>query len=75
MPVDTRQRLAADSRIAKFNVGTELRMAFGEALRGSIRNQPDVFDRVKLLEPVIDPIKQATKKVISQLYHPLEVVE
>jgi fructose-bisphosphate aldolase class II len=33
VPVAQRTHLATTSRICKFNIGTELRMAFGQALR------------------------------------------
>ncbi len=70
IPVATRQKLARETRVAKFNIGTELRMAFGTALRKSLRDQPDVFDRNALLAPVIEPVKQATIEVISALWRP-----
>ncbi|MGJ8527266.1 class II fructose-bisphosphate aldolase [Maritalea sp.] len=65
IPVDVRQMLAKTSRVSKFNIGTELRMAFGEALRKSVTDQPDKFDRVALLEPTIQPVREATKTVIT----------
>ncbi|MEX0345986.1 MAG: class II fructose-bisphosphate aldolase [Rhizobiaceae bacterium] len=70
IPVETRQRLARETRVAKFNIGTELRMAFGNALRKSLADQPDVFDRNALLSPVIAPVRQATAEVISALWRP-----
>jgi len=65
IPVNVRSELARNSRVAKFNIGTELRMAFGNALRRSVSEQPDTFDRVSLLFPTIEPVKKATKSVIS----------
>ena len=56
--------------MAKFNVGTELRMAFGAALRQSLADQEGVFDRNALLSPVIEPVKHATIRVIDALYNP-----
>ncbi len=70
IPVETRQRLARESRVAKFNIGTELRMAFGNALRKSVSDHPDVFDRNALLAPTIEPVRQATIEVISALHKP-----
>ncbi len=70
IPVETRQKLARETRVAKFNIGTELRMAFGNALRTSLADQPDVFDRNALLSPVIAPVRQATAEVISALWQP-----
>lgn len=67
IPEETRIRLARESRVCKFNVGTELRMAFGESLRRSVADQPDTFDRVGLLTPTIDAVKQATKDVIRPI--------
>jgi len=65
--VETRRRLARESRICKFNIGTELRMAFGHALRQSLADNPDSFDRVTLLSPTIEAVKRATIDVISAL--------
>lgn len=67
IPEETRIRLARDSRVCKFNVGTELRMAFGAALRRSVTDQPDSFDRVSLLNPTIEPVKNATIEVIRAI--------
>jgi fructose-bisphosphate aldolase class II len=67
IPVETRQRLARESRVCKFNIGTELRMAFGHALRRSLADNPDSFDRVTLLSPTIEAVKRATIDVISAL--------
>jgi fructose-bisphosphate aldolase class II len=70
VPVAMRQKLAASSRICKFNIGTELRMAFGQALRHSLNSQPDVFDRNSLLIPTIAPVRKVAINVISQLRFP-----
>jgi fructose-bisphosphate aldolase class II len=68
IPLDVRRNLATNSRVAKFNIGTELRMAFGHALRNSIETQPTIFDRNALLAPTVDPVKQAAITVITNLY-------
>ena len=70
IPVKTRQKLARETRVTKFNIGTELRMAFGAALRKSVVEKPDTFDRNALLSPTIGPVKQATIEVISALKNP-----
>ena len=67
IPEETRRRLARESRVCKFNIGTELRMAFGHALRQSLADNPNGFDRVALLSPTIEAVKQATIDVISAL--------
>jgi fructose-bisphosphate aldolase class II len=67
IPVETRRRLARESRVCKFNIGTELRMAFGQALRQSLADNPNSFDRVTLLSPTIEAVKRATIDVISAL--------
>jgi fructose-bisphosphate aldolase class II len=59
--------LAQNTRVAKFNIGTELRMAFGAALRRSLADQPQGFDRIALLKPVIPAVRDATIKVITGL--------
>jgi fructose-bisphosphate aldolase, class II len=67
IPVDVRQNLAQNSRVSKFNIGTELRMSFGAALRQSLAQNPNSFDRIELLSKTILPIKEATKSIISKL--------
>lgn len=67
VPPAERAALAADSRIAKFNIGTELRMAFGAALRAAIARDPDQFDRIALLRQTEAPVTTATRTVIRSL--------
>jgi fructose-bisphosphate aldolase class II len=43
VPVEQRTHLATTSKICKFNIGTELRMAFGQALRTAVNADPDRF--------------------------------
>jgi fructose-bisphosphate aldolase class II len=53
--------------VSKFNIGTELRMAFGNALRKSLTENRDSFDRIRLLSPTVDAVKSVTIEVISAL--------
>ena len=64
VPTAQRSFLAQNSKICKFNIGTELRMAFGKALRKSIETDPDQFDRVKILRQTHEPLVDATKDVL-----------
>ena len=48
VPSKQRYFLSRNSKICKFNIGTELRMTFGDALRKSIVSDPDQFDRCLL---------------------------
>jgi fructose-bisphosphate aldolase, class II len=65
IPNETRKMLARETRISKFNIGTELRMAFGQALRKSLADQPDTFDRLALLGPTISSVRQETIKLLT----------
>ena len=65
VPVKQRAFLSKNSKICKFNIGTELRMAFGNALRESIVSDPDQFDRVQILSKTHKPLVQATRKVLN----------
>ena len=67
VPYAQRAVLAAGSRIAKFNIGTELRMAFGKALRDAVNADPDRFDRVTILRETHDPVLTAARAVIRGL--------
>ena len=67
VPSAQRRHLARDSAICKFNIGTELRMAFGQALRESVNRDPDRFDRVRILKDIEAPLVAATRKVLANL--------
>ena len=67
VPYAQRAALAAGSRIAKFNIGTELRMAFGVALRDAVNADPTQFDRVAILKETHDPVFDAARAVIRGL--------
>lgn len=67
VPYSQRAALAAGSRIAKFNIGTELRMAFGKALRDAVNADPARFDRVSILKETQEPVLNAARAVIRGL--------
>ena len=67
VPVAQRQRLAQTSRICKFNIGTELRMAFGATLRVVLAEDPNCFDRVQILQNVEPHLMKAARQAIRTL--------
>ena len=67
VPVDQRSVLAKGSRICKFNIGTELRMAFGAALREAVNKDETRFDRVTILKETHDPVVEVARRVIKNL--------
>jgi len=67
VPLAQRSALARGSNICKFNIGTELRMVFGAALRAAVLHDPDRFDRVQILQQTHDPVMAATRKVLRSL--------
>ncbi len=68
IPFESRRRLARDSRVCKLNIGTELRMAFGKALRRSLADTPEGFDRISLLRPTISTVTAETVRIITELW-------
>jgi len=64
VPAAQRTALARASKVCKFNIGTELRMAFGQALRVSVNAGPTRFDRVQILKETHDPLVAATREVL-----------
>lgn len=68
VPLAQRKRLARHSSICKFNIGTELRLVFGRALRNAVNDDPKRFDRVEILKKTHDPVKTAAKNVIRTIY-------
>ncbi|MEN9012535.1 MAG: class II fructose-bisphosphate aldolase [Yoonia sp.] len=67
VPVEQRARLARDTNICKFNIGTELRMAFGAALRDAVAADPKRFDRVAILKDTETPMIAAARRVLAPL--------
>jgi fructose-bisphosphate aldolase class II len=67
VPLAQRASLAAGSRITKVNIGTELRMAFGAALRAAVNADPARFDRVAILKETHEPVFEAARAVIRGL--------
>ncbi|PXW70344.1 fructose-bisphosphate aldolase class II [Loktanella sp. PT4BL] len=67
VPIDQRRHLARTTNICKFNIGTELRMAFGAALREAVNKDPDRFDRIAILKETHDPVMAAARTVLRNL--------
>ncbi len=70
VPAPMRRHLAAHSKICKFNIGTELRMTFGSALRQTLHDHPDEFDRIAILKETIPPLRRAAQRVLRDLSRP-----
>lgn len=68
--VADRTDLARTSKVCKFNIGTELRMAFGSALRAAVASDPDRFDRLAILKETSEPVRTATRDVLAALAAP-----
>jgi len=66
-----RRQIAAATNVCKFNIGTELRMAFGAALREALAARPDRFDRIQILGETIDPVSKAARVAIGSLCGPV----
>ena len=62
-----RKKIASNTNVAKFNIGTELRMIAGNSLRNNMFKNKKTFDRLQLIKPTINIIKKQTIKVIKNL--------
>ena len=67
IPANIRKNLARNHNNAKFNIGTELRMLFGNTIRKNILINKRSYDRIELLKPTIKETKKLTKKIISNI--------
>ncbi|MEP1206996.1 MAG: class II fructose-bisphosphate aldolase [Rhizobiaceae bacterium] len=67
VPPQVRGELAHTSAICKFNIGTQLRMAFGQALRDSLASDAKKFDRVEILKATEAPVTDAARAVIRSM--------
>ncbi len=70
VPAEQRRRLAQTTNICKYNIGTELRMAFGAALRASVNSDPDRFDRVSILKDTEGSVQSAAETVLRAISTP-----
>ncbi|MDH3229241.1 MAG: class II fructose-bisphosphate aldolase [Alphaproteobacteria bacterium] len=70
VPVEMRRHLARTSKICKFNIGTELRMAFGQALRDAVNRDADRFDRISIIKETEEPVCAAARNVIRDFGAP-----
>jgi len=67
VPAEQRARLAKETSICKFNIGTELRMAFGAAMRTAVNADDARFDRVQILKETHDPVMAAARTVLRTM--------
>ncbi|MGB0844090.1 MAG: class II fructose-bisphosphate aldolase [Alphaproteobacteria bacterium] len=65
IPSNTRRKLALETNVCKFNIGTELRMEFGKALRQVLAQDEVVFDRLNILKATELPLEIATRKILK----------
>lgn len=63
----TRRSLALETRVKKFNIGTEFRQEFGRSLRGILATNPDEFDRLKIMSATIAPLRDLAIRAIRNL--------
>lgn len=64
---DVRRRLSRETTVCKVNVGTELRQAFGTALRQVLQADPELFDRIRILRGTLAPMADAARMAIADL--------
>jgi fructose-bisphosphate aldolase class II len=64
VPISQRTFLSQNSKICKFNIGTELRSAFGSALRVAVNLDRDRFDRIQIMNDTHQPLVDKTRKVL-----------
>ena len=62
-----RRKLASTTNICKFNIGTELRKTFGDNLRKKMNQNPNIYDRIQLINLPLQELKLATKAVIENI--------
>ncbi|SEQ80986.1 fructose-bisphosphate aldolase, class II [Loktanella sp. DSM 29012] len=67
VPPVQRSALARGSNICKFNIGTELRMTFGAALRQNLVDDDQIFDRIDILSATEASLCAAARRIIASL--------
>lgn len=67
VPKVQRTKLGRKSTICKYNIGTELRQAFGRDLRQILAENPDRFDRIVILSELEERILYNARVLLSDL--------
>lgn len=67
VPPDQRRRLARTTTVCKFNIGTELRQAFGAAIRRVLAEDSGRFDRIEILSRTEPDLVAAARGIIRGL--------
>ncbi|WP_422036995.1 class II fructose-bisphosphate aldolase [Roseibium sp.] len=67
IPAEVRQRLARETRVCKFNLGTELRQTFGRTLRQTLAEQPEVFDRLAILKSTMPAMRESVSDILKTI--------
>ncbi|WP_421979531.1 class II fructose-bisphosphate aldolase [Roseibium sp.] len=67
IPPEVRQRLARETRVCKFNLGTELRQTFGRTLRQTLAEQPEVFDRLAILKSTMPAMRESVSDILKTI--------
>ena len=62
-----RRKLASSTNVCKFNIGTELRKTFGDNLRKKMNLNPNIYDRIQLINLPLQELKLVTKTVIENI--------
>jgi fructose-bisphosphate aldolase class II len=61
------KKLAVEHRVAKVNIGTALRMAFGNTLRDEYNSNPEEFDRIKMFKKPMQELKKVAMEKMMLL--------
>ncbi|MBD1147789.1 class II fructose-bisphosphate aldolase [Pelagibacterales bacterium SAG-MED31] len=62
-----RNKIARKTKVAKFNIGTELRVIACKSLRKSYNKNIKNFDKISIIKPSIKELKKETIKVIKNI--------
>jgi len=62
-----RRKLASSTNVCKFNIGTELRKTFGDNLRKKMNQNPNIYDRIQLINLPLEELKLVAKTVIENI--------
>ena len=67
VPSEQRKRLGRSSAICKYNIGTELRLAFGQSLRAQLAAHPERYDRVQIFTELEQDLVKSAREVLAGL--------
>ena len=62
-----RKKMFTSHGVKKFNIGTELRRAFGKSIRNTLKKNIDEYDRLKIFQAVEKDLQAVATVLLTEI--------